>query len=167
MITCQSFFMVNALIERTTAGSDYQIIIISFYHHIIERERGRGKEKMSGCCLCRFFPQLSCCSLLLFIQENDKIQTRPIAANEQSGICLTREKRFVSSIQQPELCTKVNIERFSYCFVQKTRISLGHIPCEFEIFRKRRILFPMMMMKTFSHSCRSLLITHSRVCMSS
>ena len=53
--------------ERTTAGSDYWIIIISLCHH--------NRERKDVCML----PLAFFFMLLLFIQENDRIQTRPIA----------------------------------------------------------------------------------------
>jgi hypothetical protein len=63
--------MVNALIERTTAGSDYWIIIISFCPH--------NRERKDVCILplVGFFPMLLFC--IVIIQGNDKIQARPIA----------------------------------------------------------------------------------------
>lgn len=67
-ITCQAFFIVDASIERTTAGSDYWIIIISLNQH-----RHRTCKDVwllpSACCPC-------CCSSSCQL-KNDTIQTRP------------------------------------------------------------------------------------------
>jgi len=81
--------MVNALIERTTAGSDYWIIIISLCHH--------NRERKDVCILPLVF-FLCCCSLLLSYKETtrykqDLLQTDSLAFISQGKPSISHIKR--------------------------------------------------------------------------
>jgi len=89
-ITCQSFFMVNALIERTTAGSDYWIIIISLCPH--------NRERKDVCILPLDFFFLCCYSVLLSYKETtrykqDLLQTGSLAFISQGKSSISHIKR--------------------------------------------------------------------------
>ncbi len=112
IITCQSFFMVNALIKkRTTAGSDYWIIIISLCHH--NRERKRCLYVAFG---FSFFWLSWIAVLYCYSYKETTRYKQDLLQKGRLAFVFTRNKPSISHIKRYKL-NKVNAWSKSYLYI--------------------------------------------------